>query len=196
MMISGDTNLERIQKISPRAIFLSGGPNSVQKGDSPTLPKGFLDYIDSNSIPVMGICYGMQLLVHCLGGKVDASPNGGEFGSMPIIIEHGSTLFSAETSTEQIVWMSHGDDATVLPPGFACIAKSKQGAQVAIENAEQKLFGLQYHPEVAHSKQGSATIKHFLAAIAGVHSMLNLVRPMLCQMSSEFQAMHPSLMSS
>jgi GMP synthase (glutamine-hydrolysing) len=170
MMISGDTDLARIQKICPKAIFLSGGPNSVHEGDSPTLPNGFFEYIDSNSIPVMGICYGMQLLVHCLGGKVEASPNGGEFGSMPIVIERGSTLFSTETSKEQVVWMSHGDDATALPPGFECVAKSKQGCQVAIEDSERKLFGVQYHPEVAHSKRGSAAIKHFLKAIAGGHT--------------------------
>ena len=166
-MISGDTDMGRIQKIAPKAIFLSGGPNSVHEGGSPSLPDGFFEYTAAQNVPVLGICYGMQLLTHLLGGKVEPAPDGGEFGSMPIVIEAGSTLFSAETATEQTVWMSHGDNATQLPTGFKCVAKSKQGATVAIEDPERKLFGLQYHPEVVHSKRGLETLRHFLTSIAG-----------------------------
>ena len=167
VMISGDTDLSRIQHIAPKAVFLSGGPNSVHEGGSPTVPEGFFDYCTTNSIPVMGICYGMQLLVQRLGGTVQKSATGGEFGSMSMEVEQGSTLFSEEPQREQTVWMSHGDDATELPDGFTCVATSKQGARVAIEDPQRKFFGLQYHPEVVHSKRGIHTIRHFLKNIAG-----------------------------
>ena len=171
-MISGDTELRRIEHIAPKAVFLSGGPNSVHEGGSPALPEGFFDYVLAHDIPVMGICYGMQLIVHTLGGTVEKSPNGGEFGSMPINIQPGSTLFSKERAKQQTVWMSHSDDATALPDGFERVATSEQGASVAIEDADRKLFGLQYHPEVVHSKRGLETIKHFLTGIAGACPLL------------------------
>ena len=167
IMIAGDSDLARIEKIAPKAIILSGGPNSVHEGGSPGVPDGFFDYVDAHEVPLLGICYGMQLITHCLGGTVERSPNGGEFGSMPIRIEPGSTLYAPESEDEQVVWMSHGDDATALPPGFTCVARSKQGARVAIENAERRMFGLQYHPEVVHSKRGHETLRHFLKGIAG-----------------------------
>lgn len=139
----------------------------MHEGGSPSVPDGFFDYATEKGIPIMGICYGMQLLTHRLGGKVEKAPNGGEFGSMPIRIEPGSVLFSEETAAEQTVWMSHGDDATQLPEGFRCVATSTQGCRVAIEDPERKFFGLQYHPEVVHSKRGLATLRHFLTGIAG-----------------------------
>jgi GMP synthase (glutamine-hydrolysing) A subunit len=166
-MISGDTDLGRVQHIAPKAIFLSGGPDSVHEGGSPTVPEGFFDYATENGIPVMGICYGMQLLVHRLGGKVGKSVVGGEFGSMAMAVERDSVLFANESSSQQTVWMSHGDDATQLPEGFRCVATSKQGCRVAIEDPKRKFFGLQYHPEVVHSKRGLETIRHFLTGIAG-----------------------------
>lgn len=126
IMISGDTDLDRIKHISPKAIILSGGPNSVHEGTSPVLPAGFFEYTDSNSLPVLGICYGMQLIAHTLGGKVAPSPSGGEFGRMSMKTEPKSTLFSEEPSDTQTVWMSHGDDAVELPKGFVCAAKSMQ----------------------------------------------------------------------
>lgn len=125
-MISGDTDLARIKHIDPKAIILSGGPNSVHEGTSPVLPAGFFEYTDSNKLPVLGICYGMQLIAHTLGGKVAPSPSGGEFGRMSMKTEPKSTLFADEPSDTQAVWMSHGDDAVQLPPGFTCAARSMQ----------------------------------------------------------------------
>lgn len=126
IMISGDTDIERIKHIGPKAIILSGGPNSVHEGTSPVVPAGFFEYTDSNALPVLGICYGMQLIVHTLGGKVAPSPSGGEFGRMSMKTETKSTLFAEEPSDTQTVWMSHGDDAVELPKGFVCAAKSMQ----------------------------------------------------------------------
>lgn len=153
--------------MQPKVIILSGGPNSVHVEGAPRLPEGFCDYCTDNDIPVLGICYGMQLLVHTLGGIVKSADEGGEYGRMPISIISGSDFYPKDMhSGSQLVWMSHGDEAVKLPEGFSCSAKSEQGAIVAIENPNKKFFGLQYHPEVVHSEKGSETITHFLFSIA------------------------------
>jgi GMP synthase (glutamine-hydrolysing) A subunit len=170
VMIPGDSDLERIKHIAPKAIFLSGGPNSVHEAGSPNVPSGFWEYVRSEGIPLLGICYGMQLMAHQLGGKVEPGADGGEFGRMPITTIEGASLYEGEASPTQDVWMSHADNVTVLPTGFSCIARSEAGCQVAIENASERLFGLQYHPEVVHSVRGRATLRRFLVDIAGLSS--------------------------
>ena len=165
---------ERIEAAHPRVIILSGGPNSVHLEGAPRLPDGFLAYVEARKIPVLGICYGMQLLVHSLGGRVKTATGGGEYGRMPINVVRASTLFGGEAADSQSVWMSHGDEAEVLPPGFACVARSEQGAVVAVECPERAMFGLQYHPEVVHSERGAATIKRFLFDVAGLTGDWNM----------------------
>jgi len=160
---------ERIKSVSPKAVVLSGGPNSVHVEGAPRLPEGFLDYCSAESIPVLGICYGMQLIVHTLGGEVKEATSGGEYGRMPVhVASDSSVLYAAQGKHSQLVWMSHGDEAVKLPDGFVCVGKSEQGAVVAIENPSRKIFGLQYHPEVVHSERGGETIKHFLFDVAGL----------------------------
>ena len=134
---------------------------------APTVPDGFFDHCQKHDIPVLGICYGMQLLVQRLGGKVEQATTA-EYGRMPVHTVSDSLLYKGETETSQQVWMSHGDEATALPPGFRCVGKSDAGAVVAIEDPARKLFGLQYHPEVTHSERGFETIKRFLFDIAGL----------------------------
>uniref|UniRef100_A0A7S0YS74 GMP synthase [glutamine-hydrolyzing] n=1 Tax=Polytomella parva TaxID=51329 RepID=A0A7S0YS74_9CHLO len=169
LLFPGDASLERIQSVNPKVIILSGGPNSVHVEGSPKVPAGFFEYVAENSIPVLGICYGMQLLTHLLGGEVSPAVKGGEYGRMPINIEPNSSLFSYLNGRESInVWMSHGDEAVRLPEGFVTIAKSHQGAVVAIENAQKRLFGFQFHPEVMHTETGVEMISHFLTKIAKV----------------------------
>ena len=103
-------------------IILSGGPNSVHEDGSPTLPQGFFAYCEARAVPVLGICYGMQLLVQCLGGTV-APAEKCEYGRMPVQTQPGA-LFAEAGS--QFVWMSHGDEAVKLPDGFTCVATSEQ----------------------------------------------------------------------
>jgi GMP synthase (glutamine-hydrolysing) A subunit len=165
---------ERIEAAHPRVIILSGGPNSVHLEGAPRLPDGFLAYVEARKIPVLGICYGMQLLVHSLGGRVKTATGGGEYGRMPINVVRASTLFGGEAADSQSVWMSHGDEAEALPPGFGCVARSEQGAVVAVECPERSMFGLQYHPEVVHSERGAATIKRFLFDVAGLTGDWNM----------------------
>ena len=132
------------------------------------MPAGFFEWAASANVPVLGICYGMQLLVHALGGKVEAAAKGGEYGRMAIRTTQASDLYAEETDHTQQVWMSHGDEAVALPEGFTAVATSDAGAVVAIENPARRLYGLQYHPEVAHSERGGATLERFLFGIASV----------------------------
>lgn len=156
-----ETTQERIKEIGPKVIVLSGGPNSVHMNGSPTVSDEFFTYCEEKGVTVLGICYGMQLLVHKLGGEVKPAVSR-EYGRMPIFTEKTSALFGKAEEDVQRVWMSHGDEAVKLPEGFQAIARSEQGAIVAIENPERKMFGLQYHPEVTHSEKGLDTLKHFL----------------------------------
>lgn len=115
---------------------------------SPRVPAGFFEYCAAESIPVLGVCYGMQMIVHMLGGEVKTAAHGGEYGRMPIHITPGSQLFGHSDAATTNVWMSHGDEAVKLPDGFKAVAKSEQGSIVAVENSARRIYGLQYHPEV------------------------------------------------
>ncbi len=112
--------------MNPKVVILSGGPNSVHVEGSPRVPDGFFEYCKENSIPVLGICYGMQMITHLLGGEVKSAVHGGEYGRMPMDIAPASQLFSFLSSTTVNVWMSHGDEAVKLPEGFVAVAKSHQ----------------------------------------------------------------------
>ncbi|EEH52370.1 uncharacterized protein MICPUCDRAFT_29652 [Micromonas pusilla CCMP1545] len=171
VLLPGDVDMKRITDLNPKVIILSGGPNSVHVEGAPTVPDTFFDHCESHSIPVLGICYGMQLIVQKLGGEVKSADKA-EYGRMPVHTVNASSLYGNEgDSTSQMVWMSHGDEATKarsLPEGFECVGKSDAGAVVAIEDAKRKIFGLQYHPEVTHSERGKETLSHFLFTVAGV----------------------------
>ncbi|RWR80511.1 GMP synthase glutamine-hydrolyzing [Cinnamomum micranthum f. kanehirae] len=167
LCISGTSPLSSITSLNPRVIILSGGPHSVHSADSPpTFPDGFLDYVQSNGIHVLGICYGLQLLVQKLGGAVKPGV-AQEYGRMEISVERGGGLFEA-AGEKQTVWMSHGDEAVYLPDGFHVTARSQQGSVAAIESVERRLYGLQYHPEVTHSPRGMETLRRFLFNVCGV----------------------------
>jgi GMP synthase (glutamine-hydrolysing) len=113
---------ERVQEARPSVVILSGGPNSVHEEGSPTVPPTFFDWCAEHKVPVLGICYGMQLIVQRLGGSVSPAAKR-EYGRMPVHTTAGK-LFGATGS--QQVWMSHGDEAVNLPDGFVCVARSEQ----------------------------------------------------------------------
>jgi len=171
-IIPGDSTLERVKEASPRVVILSGGPNSVHVEGAPQAPEGLFEYCKEHAIPVLGICYGMQLMVQSLGGSVSCAfkdkeeASGGEYGHTKITTKK-SRLFVSEG--DQSVWMSHGDETKDLPAGFEIIARSQKGTIVAIENTSLGFYGLQYHPEVMHTTKGMETIKHFLFGIAGLN---------------------------
>ncbi|KAB1215348.1 GMP synthase [glutamine-hydrolyzing] [Morella rubra] len=170
LCISGTSPLSAITELNPRVVILSGGPHSVHTPDSPSFPAGFTEWAQSNGVVVLGICYGLQLIVQRLGGEVQVGEKQ-EYGKMEIHVERASVqgLFgSKRVGDRQAVWMSHGDEVARLPDGFEVVARSQQGAVAAIENRDKRLYGLQYHPEVTHSPEGMETLRYFLFEVCGV----------------------------
>ena len=156
-----DISIEEIKKLSPRAIVLSGGPSSVygKKAPHPTAELFKL------GIPVLGICYGMQLMGHHLGGKVEhAERREYGMGSLEILAE--SALFKGLGNSLEI-WNSHGDKLTKLPKGFRTVARTPNSPYAAIEHESKRFFGLQFHPEVVHTPKGRQILSNFLFEVCG-----------------------------
>ncbi|CAA0812167.1 GMP synthase (glutamine-hydrolyzing)- putative / glutamine amidotransferase- putative [Striga hermonthica] len=169
LCINGTSPLKAIADLNPRVIILSGGPHSVHTTEAPCFAPGFIDYVESNRVRVLGICYGLQLIVQQLGGEVRVGEKH-EYGRMEIEVEVERGLFgNRSVGDRQSVWMSHGDEAVRLPEGFQVVGRSKQGAIAALQNQEKGFYGLQYHPEVTHSQPGGMeTLKHFLFDLCGI----------------------------
>ncbi len=145
-----------IARVNPVGIILSGGPASVYDDGAPRLP----EFIFELNVPLLGICYGMQILAHALGGHVVRSPQR-EFGPAQIRVVNAALLFTALPLT-QTVWMSHGDSVQTLPPGFEKLAESDHCAFAAMANPARKIYALQFHPEVAHTPYGKNILRYFL----------------------------------
>ncbi|MBD3309023.1 glutamine-hydrolyzing GMP synthase [candidate division KSB3 bacterium] len=146
-----------------KGYILSGGPGSVYADDAPHLPEALL----TTDKPILGICYGMQLLAYHFGGTVAPGPQR-EYGSTSVkVIDPQNPLFSCLNTTEVAVWMSHGDKVTALPPGFHTLARSANSDHAAIGDSDRKLYGLQFHPEVTHTPQGKALLQAFLYDVCG-----------------------------
>ncbi len=153
--------LEEIRALQPIGIILSGGPSSVYDADAPPADPRVL----ALGVPVLGVCYGLHFIVHHLGGKVRSAPRR-EYGHAEVTIEHGSSkIFSGLPPTLQ-VWMSHGDEALELPAGFRRIAVSAS-ALAGIENAERRIWAVQFHPEVHHTPLGPQLLGNFVFGICG-----------------------------
>ncbi len=147
---------------SPAAIVLSGGPSSVYADSAPQVDEALFNA----GVPTFGICYGFQAMAQALGGEV-ARTGTSEFGGTPLnVVDRESVLF-ADLPTELSVWMSHGDSVTVAPAGFAVSAMSEGAPVAAFENVDQRMAGVQFHPEVMHSQHGQQVLEHFLFEIAG-----------------------------
>ncbi len=154
--------LEEIRSRKPAAIILSGGPSSVYAADAPHCDRGILEL----GIPILGICYGMQMLAFFLGGVVESSDRR-EFGAASVSVSSdGSRLFAGLPGTLD-VWMSHGDHVTRAPEGFTVTART-DSALGAMEDASRGLFALQFHPEVVHSPRGKDVLRNFLIGVAGM----------------------------
>ncbi len=151
-------SLDEIRRYTPAGIVLSGAPWSVYDKDAPPADKGLFDL----GVPVLGICYGLQFMVHTLGGKVRPAEKR-EYGHAEIDVVAESPLFSG-LEKRQPVWMSHGDVALLLPPGFELTAKTPH-ALAAIQNVNRNWFAVQFHPEVHHTRHGSAILRNFIFRI-------------------------------
>ena len=163
-----DLDIKTLKEFSPKAIILSGGPNSVYEDDTPKAPKEIFEL----NIPILGICYGMQTLINQFGGKVETSSKR-EFGYAEIRAHGHSKLFKdiQDKSNNKghgllDVWMSHGDKVTDIPENFKVIGSNTSTPIAAIADEEKLLYGVQFHPEVTHTNQGKAILKRFSLNIA------------------------------
>jgi GMP synthase (glutamine-hydrolysing) len=160
-----NTPLEKIRAINPKGIILSGSPHSIYEPGAPVSSREIYDL----HVPVLGICYGLQLIAHQLGGEVDSAARR-EYGHAELLVDDPSDLFhgiSEATTGPLKVWMSHGDHLTKMPPGFASIAHTVNAPICAIRHSQRKIFGVQFHPEVVHTPQGKEILRNFLYRICG-----------------------------
>ena len=150
-----DASAGRVMRNQPRGFILSGGPASVYESDAPQLPA----WLKDRALPVLGVCYGMQLLTDAAGGRVAPSQQR-EYGPATITHDSRSPLFD-DLGRELLVWMSHGDRIESLPRGYQALATSDSSPFAAIGNPTRQRYGVQFHPEVQHSPQGQAMLRNF-----------------------------------
>ncbi len=158
--------LDAVKAFAPRGIILSGGPASVHAGASPKIDAALL----ALGVPVLGICYGEQLICDVLGGTVQPGDTR-EFGRAEVQVVADNALFQGvwASGTTQTVWMSHGDKVTQLPEGFIATAKTASAPYAAIADDARRIYGVQFHPEVAHTPDGAKLIANFVRHICGCH---------------------------
>ena len=156
-VLSYRTSAEQLRQLNPRGIILSGGPNSVYDAQAPQCDPGIWQL----GIPVLGVCYGMQLMVQQLGGGVERAKRA-EYGKAALFINEPANQLMSNVVDGSTMWMSHGDSCTALPEGFSVLAHTDNTNCAAIANTQTKLYGVQFHPEVVHSVHGQALINNFV----------------------------------
>ncbi len=154
-------SLEKIREMAPKGIIFTGGPNSVYKDDSPTCPKEIYEL----GIPVLGICYGSQLMAYQLGGRVETAPVS-EYGKTEVEVDNSSKLFE-DVSPKTICWMSHTDYIAEAPEGFRVTAHTPVCPVAAMERPEKNWYAVQFHPEVLHTQEGKKMLSNFVYKVCG-----------------------------
>ena len=175
-LYSCEIGVDELSKNNVVGVILSGGPASVYDAASPHVSKGVWDMIAAKSLPVLGICYGMQEIAHTFGGEVSPSTER-EFGRAIVEItsahaDEAALLFAGVDEAQ--MWMSHGDKVTKMPPGFVMVAHTENSEHAAIANADKRIFGLQFHPEVTHSLKGKEILNNFVVNICGAPTDWNM----------------------
>lgn len=155
------TPLAKIREMAPKGIIFTGGPNSVYGENSPQCSMEIFDL----GVPVLGICYGAQLIAHLFGGKVETAQVG-EYGRTEIVLDDRSPLFTG-VKRESVSWMSHKDRITALPAGFVCRGETQDCPIAAMENPEKSIYAVQFHPEVLHTEEGNKILYNFVMQICG-----------------------------
>ncbi|WP_334109876.1 glutamine-hydrolyzing GMP synthase [Thermodesulfitimonas autotrophica] len=155
------TPVEALRARRPRGIILSGGPSSVYEEGAPVLPAAFFE----TGIPVLGICYGMQLMAHLLGGNVAAAAHR-EYGRTLLEVLADGDLFAGVARRTE-VWMSHGDKVAAPPPGFVVTARTEAAPVAAMADPARRLYAVQFHPEVTHTPEGKKILENFLYRVCG-----------------------------
>ena len=160
-LVYPDTPWEKIARLNPKGFILSGGPASVYDAGAPLAPA----YIYESHLPVLGICYGMQVIAHQLGGQVTPGTKR-EYGHAVLHLSAADSPLFADLPGSTPVWMSHGDKIEKLPPGFIALAYT-ENSPLAVMGKDDKIFGLQFHPEVAHTPEGKKILKNFVYRVCG-----------------------------
>jgi len=160
-IVRHNLSADRVRELKPRGIILSGGPASVYETNAPGCDPKLFDL----GIPILGICYGMQLSCHLMGGKV-APASSREYGRAHLKLHENNGLFTG-VPQDSIVWMSHGDQVQVVDKNFIALASTETCPVAAVRHATRPVFGLQFHPEVSHTPQGSQILRNFLRQICG-----------------------------
>src|SRR5205085_10851507 len=155
-LVRHDLSAERVQALKPSGIILSGGPSSVYEKNAPACDRKIFEL----GVPVLGICYGMQLACHLLGGQVKASPSR-EFGRALCRVQEANGLF-AGVPGETVVWMSHGDQVHTVNGEWVSLATTDTCPVAAVRHRSQPVYGLQFHPEVSHTPYGPLILRNFL----------------------------------
>ena len=153
------TDISKIKEMNPKGIILTGGPNSCYEADSPTYTKELFEL----GIPVLGLCYGAQLMMHVLGGKVQKAPVR-EYGKTEVFVDRSSDLFE-DVSETTVCWMSHFDYISQVAEGFRITAHTADCPVAAAENAEKSLYAIQFHPEVLHTQEGTKMLYNFVRGV-------------------------------
>lgn len=156
------TDLEKIKAMNPKGIILTGGPNSCYEADSPTYSKELFEL----GIPVLGLCYGAQLMMHVLGGKVEKA-DAREYGKTEVIIDKTDSKIFEGVSPKTICWMSHFDYISKVAPGFEITSHTENCPCASAENVAENLYAIQFHPEVLHTQEGTKMLYNFVRNICG-----------------------------
>lgn len=156
-----NTTAARLRELNPKGIVFSGGPASVYAEDAPKIDPEIYNI----GVPILGICYGMQLMAHDLGGKVERAAKR-EYGKSDVDFVAGSKL-AKDLDAKQTVWMSHGDHVSTLPQGFVLDASTESAPIAGFANEERQMYGVQFHPEVRHSVRGNELISNFIYGVCG-----------------------------
>lgn len=155
--------LPKIKKMNPAGIIFSGGPSSVYEENAPDISKKIFEF----DKPILGICYGLQLITHKLSGKVEQSENQ-EYGKAKLKLKKNKSKFLKDIDNHSQVWMSHGDKVSSLPKGFSAIASTQSSPYAIIANEKKKIYGVQFHPEVQHSQLGKVFLKNFCSQVCQI----------------------------
>lgn len=162
------TDIESLKKLNPKGIILTGGPDSCYLDGAPTVSKELFNI----KVPILGLCYGAQLMMHLLGGKVEKAPIS-EYGKTLLEVDQNSALFKG-VPEESVCWMSHTDYISKEAPGFKIIARTKHCPLAALEDTKRGFYAMQYHPEVIHTKNGKLMLQNFVLNICGLSGNWNM----------------------
>ena len=156
------TDLEKIKEMNPKGIILTGGPNSCYEEGAPTCSKELFEM----GIPVLGLCYGAQLMMHVLGGKVEKAEVS-EYGKTEVLVDKTESKLFKDVSEKTICWMSHTDYISQIAPGFEISAHTTDCPVATAENADKNLYAIQFHPEVLHTAEGTKMLSNFVLGVCG-----------------------------